>query len=101
MTPEAVAVAASLFALCVSIAYFLRDRAALRMEDEFCLALARANGRCDKLAADLADATARLNQANAALGLAEDEITRLNAGLDLVTAKLRALEPERKPADVQ
>ena len=79
MNPEAVAVAASLFALCVSVAYFLRDRAALRMEDEFCVALARANGRCDKLALDLADATRRLNQANQALALAEDEIATLNA----------------------
>ena len=79
MTPEALAVAISLYALAVSVAYFLRDRAALRMEDEFCTALARANGRCDALAADLADATRRLNQANAALGLAEDEIALLNA----------------------
>ena len=79
MTPEALAVAASLFALAVCVAYLMRDRAALRVEDEFCAALARANGRCDALAADLADATARLNQANAALGLAEDEIALLNA----------------------
>ena len=79
MTAEALAVAASLFALAVCVAYLMRDRAALRMEDEFCVALARANGRCDKLAADLADATRRLNQANAALGLAEDEIALLNA----------------------
>ena len=79
MNPEAVAVAASLFALCVSVAYFLRDREANRVEDEFCVALARANGRSDKLAADLEDATARLNQANLALALAEDEIATLNA----------------------
>lgn len=79
MSPEALAVAASLFALAVCVAYILRDREANRVEDEFCDALARANGRCDKLAADLADATARLNQANAALALAEDEIATLNA----------------------
>ena len=79
MTAEALAVAISLYALAVSVAYFLRDRAALRMEDEFCTALARANGRCDALASDLADATARLNQANQALALAEDEIALLNA----------------------
>ena len=79
MTPEALAVAVSLYAIAVSVAYFLRDRAALRMEDELYTALARANGRCDKLAADLEDATARLNQANAALALAEDEIAILNA----------------------
>ena len=79
MTAEALAVAISLYALAVSVAYFLRDRAALRMEDEFCTAIARANGRYDKLAADLADATARLNQANQALALAEDEIALLNA----------------------
>ena len=79
MTPEALAVAISLFALAVCVAYILRDRAALRMEDEFCTALARANGRCGKLAADLADATTRLNQANQALALAEDEIALLNA----------------------
>ena len=79
MTPEALAVAISLYALAVSVAYFLRDRAALRMEDEFCDAIACANGRYDKLAADLADATARLNQANQALALAEDEIALLNA----------------------
>ena len=79
MTPEALAVAASLFALALAVAYILRDRAAIRMEDEFCDAIARANGRYDKLAADLADATARLNQANQALALAEDEIAILNA----------------------
>ena len=79
MTAEALAVAISLYALAVSVAYFLRDRAALRMEDEFCTALALANGRCDKLALDLADATTRLNQANQALALAEDEIVLLNA----------------------
>ena len=79
MTAEALAVAISLYALAVSVAYFLRDRAALRMEDEFCTALARANGRCDALASDLADATARLNQANQALALAEDEIAILNS----------------------
>ena len=79
MTTEALAVAVSLYALAVSVAYFLRDRAALRMEDELYTALARANGRCDKLAADLADATARLDQANLALALAEDEIATLNA----------------------
>ena len=79
MTHEALAVAISLYALAVSVAYFLRDRAALRMEDELYTALARANGRCDKLAASLADATERLRQANAALGLAEDEIATLNA----------------------
>ena len=79
MTAEALAVAISLYAIAVSVAYFLRDRAALRMEDEFCTALAIANGRCDKLAADLADATTRLNQANQALALAEDEIALLNA----------------------
>ena len=84
MTAEALAVAISLFALAVCVAYILRDRAALRMEDEFCDAIARANGRCDKLAADLADATARLNQANQALALAEDEIA-------LVTAERNAL----------
>lgn len=79
MTAEALAVAISLYALAVSVSYFLRDRAALRMEDEFCDALALANGRCDKLAADLADATTRLNQANQALALAEDEIALLNS----------------------
>ena len=79
MTPEALAVSASLFALAVCVAYILRDRAALRVEDELCEALARANGRCDKLAADLADATTRLNQANQALAHAEDEIALLNA----------------------
>ena len=79
MTAESLAVAISLYALAVSVAYFLRDRAALRMEDEFCTALALANGRCDKLAADLADATTRLNQANQALALAEDEIAILNS----------------------
>ena len=79
MTPEALAVAISLYAIAVSVAYVLRDRAALRMEDEFCTALALANGRCDKLALDLADATTRLNQANQALALAEDEIALLNA----------------------
>lgn len=91
MTPEALAVAVSLYALAVSAAYFLRDRSALRMEDEFCVALARANGRCDKLAADLADATARLNQANQALALAEDEIA-------LVTAERNALRMKEAPA---
>ena len=79
MTAEALAVAISLYALAVSVAYFLRDRAALRMEDEFCDALARANGRCDALAADLTDANRRLAQANQALALAEDEIAILNA----------------------
>ena len=79
MTAEALAVAISLYALAVSVAYFLRDRAALRMEDEFCDALARANGRCDALALDLADANRRLAQANQALALAEDEIAILNA----------------------
>ena len=79
MTAEALAVAISLYALAVSVAYFLRDRAALRMEDEFCAALARANGRCDALAADLTDANRRLAQANQALALAEDEISILNA----------------------
>ena len=79
MTAESLAVAISLYALAVSVAYFLRDRAALRMEDEFCTALALANGRCGKLAADLADATTRLNQANQALALAEDEIAILNS----------------------
>lgn len=79
MTAEALAVAISLYALAVSVSYVLRDRAALRMEDEFCTALALANGRCDKLALDLADATTRLNQANQALALAEDEIAILNA----------------------
>ena len=79
MTPEALAVAASLFALAVCVAYIMRDRAALRMEDEFCTALARANGRCDALASDLADANRRLAQANQALALAEDEIALLNA----------------------
>ena len=78
MTAEALAVAISLYALAVSVAYFLRDRAALRMEDEFCTALARANGRCDALALDLADANRRLAQANQALSLAEDEIAILN-----------------------
>ena len=91
MTAEALAVAISLYALAVSVAYFLRDRAALRMEDEFCTALARANGRCDKLATDLADATARLNQANQALALAEDEIA-------LVTAERNALCTKEAPA---
>lgn len=86
MSPEALAVAISLYALAVSVAYFLRDRAALRVEDELCEALARANGRCDKLAADLADATARLNQANQALALAEDEIALLNAKRKEATA---------------
>ena len=79
MSPEALAVAVSLYGLAVSVAYFLRDREANRVEDEFCDALARANGRFDKLAADLADATERLRQANAALGLAEREISTLNA----------------------
>lgn len=79
MTPEALAVAASLFALAVCVAYLMRDRAALRVEDELCEALARANGRCDALAADLADANRRLAQANQALALAEDEIALLNA----------------------
>ena len=79
MTAESLAVAISLYALAVSVAYFLRDRAALRMEDEFCDAIARANGRYDKLAADLADANRRLAQANQALALAEDEIAILNA----------------------
>ena len=79
MTAEALAVAISLYALAVSVAYFLRDRAALRMEDEFCDALARANGRCDALALDLADANRRLAQANQALSLAEDEIALLNS----------------------
>ena len=79
MTAEALAVAISLFALAVCVAYILRDRAALRMEDEFCDALARANGRCDALALDLADANRRLAQANQALALAEDEIAILNA----------------------
>lgn len=79
MPPEALAVAASLFALAVCVAYILRDRAALRMEDEFCDAIARANGRCDALALDLADANRRLAQANQALALAEDEIAILNA----------------------
>ena len=79
MTAEALAVAISLYALAVSVAYFLRDRAALRMEDEFCTALVRANGRCDALALDLADANRRLSQANQALALAEDEIAILNS----------------------
>lgn len=79
MTPEALAVAVSLYAIAFSVAYFLRDRAALRMEEEFCDALARANGRCDALALDLADANRRLAQANQALALAEDEIAILNA----------------------
>jgi outer membrane usher protein FimD/PapC len=90
MTAEALSVAVSLYALAVSVAYFLRDRAALRMEDEFCDALASANGRCDKLAADLADATARLNQANQALALAEGEIA-------LVTAERNALRTKEAP----
>lgn len=79
MTAEALAVAASLFALALSVAYIMRDRAALRVEDELCDALARANGRCDALALDLADANRRLSQANQALALAEDEIALLNA----------------------
>ena len=79
MTAEALAVAASLFALAVCVAYIMRDRSALRMEDELCTALARANGRCDKLALDLADANRRLAQANQALSLAEDEIALLNS----------------------
>lgn len=79
MTPEAIAVAASLFALAVCLAYIMRDRAALRVEDELCDALARANGRYDALALDLADANRRLAQANQALALAEDEIAILNA----------------------
>lgn len=79
MTVEALAVAASLFAIALAVAYILRDRAALRMEDELCTALARANGRCDALAADLTDANRRLAQANQALALAEDEIALLNA----------------------
>ena len=90
MTPEALAVAISLYALAVSLAYFLRDRAALRMEDELYTALARANGRCDKLALDLADANRRLNQANQALALAEDEIA-------LVTAERNALRMKEAP----
>ena len=91
MTPEAIAVAVSLYALAVSVAYFLRDRAALRMEDEFCVALARANGRYDALALDLADANRRLAQANQALALAEDEIA-------LVTAERNALRTKEAPA---
>jgi len=79
MTAEALAVAASLFALAVCVAYILRDRAALRVEDELCEAIARANGRCDALALDLADANRRLAQANQALALAEDEIAILNS----------------------
>ena len=79
MTAEALAVAASLFALAVCVAYIMRDRAAIRVEDELCEALARANGRCDALALDLADANRRLAQANQALALAEDEIALLNA----------------------
>lgn len=79
MTAEALAVAISIFALAVCVAYILRDRAALRVEDELCDALARANGRCDALAADLADDNRRLAQANQALALAEDEIALLNA----------------------
>lgn len=79
MTPEALAAAASLFALAVCVAYIMRDRAALRVEDELCDALARANGRYDALALDLADANRRLAQANQALALAEDEIAILNA----------------------
>ena len=91
MPPEAIAVAISLYALAVSVAYFLRDRAAIRMEDEFCTALARANGRCDALALDLADANRRLAQANQALALAEDEIA-------LVTAERNALRMKEAPA---
>jgi hypothetical protein len=91
MTAEALSVAISLYALAVSVAYFMRDRAALRMEDEFCTALARANGRCDKLAADLADANLRLAQANQALALAEDEIA-------LVTAERNELRTKEAPA---
>lgn len=91
MTPEALAVAASLFALSVCVAYILRDRAALRVEDELCDALARANGRCDNLALDLADANRRLAQANQALALAEDEIA-------LVTAERNALRTKEAPA---
>jgi len=86
MTAEALAVAVSLYALAVSVAYILRDRAALRMEDEFCTALALANGRCDKLSADLADANRRLAQANQALALAEDEIAILNSQRKEATA---------------
>ena len=86
MTAEALAVAISLYAIAVSVAYVLRDRAALRMEDEFCTALALANGRCDKLALDLADANRRLAQANQALALAEDEIAILNAKRKEATA---------------
>ena len=91
MTAEALAVAISLYALAVSVAYILRDRAALRMEDEFCTALALANGRCDKLALDLADANRRLAQANQALALAEDEIA-------FVTAERNALRTKEAPA---
>ena len=91
MPPESLAVAASLFALALAVAYILRDRAALRMEDEFCDALARANGRCDALALDLADANRRLSQANQALALAEDEIA-------LVTAERNALRTKEAPA---
>lgn len=79
MPAEALAVAASLFALALAVAYILRDRAAIRMEDEFCAALARANGRCDALAADLADAKRRISIANQALALAEDEIAFLDS----------------------
>lgn len=91
MPPEALAVAASLFALALSVAYILRDRAAMRVEDELCEALARANGRCDALALDLADANRRLAQANQALALAEDEIA-------LVTAERNALRMKEAPA---
>lgn len=79
MITEALAVTLSFSALAVCVAYCLRDRTANRVEDELCDALARANGRCDKLALDLADASSRLAQANHALALAEDEIAILNS----------------------
>ena len=79
MITEALAVTLSFSALAVCVAYCLRDHTANRVEDELCDALARANGRCDKLAADLTDANRSLAQANQALALAEDEIALLNA----------------------
>ena len=79
MITEALAVTLSISALAVCVAYCLRHHTAMRVEYELCDALARAKGRCDKLAADLAAAPTRLNQANQALALAEDEIALLNS----------------------
>lgn len=81
MTPHAISVAAALLALCATLLYILRDRAARETEENLLAALAHADKRAEGLRADLADLTRRLTQANAALGMAEDEIARLNAEL--------------------